>query len=193
MGLQQLGRSGTGQSFPPPSQVVAKTLQVRLNSAALGQWKAESSSVMVNTAPGHPAGSALFHSSDKHVTSFSSRKFPSWSTVVYFRINWWWGKHRLSFLVAVVSAQSPHFLKLRLSSGSASPWPGLDFWERLDTSHLWTVVVRNNSASKHRNSSEPWTQDSGRHGKSHLPECLACLYRIEREKSKSECSCWSGG
>ena len=37
MGLQQLGQSGTGQSFPPPSQVVAKTLQVRLNSAALGQ------------------------------------------------------------------------------------------------------------------------------------------------------------
>ena len=68
------------------------------------------------------------------------------------------------FLVAEVSAQSPHFLKLRLSSRSASPWPRLDFWERLDTSHLWTIVARNNSASKYRNSLEPWTQDSGRHG-----------------------------
>ena len=184
MGLRQLGQSGTGQSFPPPSQVVAKTLQVRLSHAAFGQWKAESSLAMINTAPGHPAGSALFHSSDKHFTSFSSRKFPSWSTVVSFRINWWWGKHRLSFLVAVVSAQSPHFLKLRLSSRSASLLPWLDFWERLDTSHLWTIVARNNSASKYRNSLEPWTQDSGRHGKSQVPECLACLYIIDRDIEK---------
>lgn len=136
---------------------------------------------MVSSALGHLAGlfatqthtqvnahTTLSHSIDKLFTSLCSEIFQWRSAIGFFWINWLYGKHCSNFLVAIFPEKwfprGTHCLTLYQTLAlapsvlptAASPDLGLDFWERLNTSHLWTTVMRNNSVSKPESGSEPW-------------------------------------